>query len=110
MSTKPKKEPAKKPVKSGNGAEPTDITTKEELKNFLLSIRDKMREQTAASIFAITAVHHVLGLPNIYTLLDNENKEIARDIWLRLKQSGIQVKNPPMLFRSDEEDLQATGG
>jgi hypothetical protein len=110
-TTKPKKEAAKKPAsKNGGGADglPT-ITTKEELKTFLQSLRDKMREQVAASIFAVSAIHYVLNLQNIYTVLDNENKEIARDIWLRLKQSGMQLRNPPLLFRPDEEDSQAAG-
>jgi hypothetical protein len=113
MTTKTKKEAGKKTIKagSGNGADGMaaeistgQIASKEDLKQFLNSIRDKMQEQAAASIFAVSAVHHVLSLPNIYSILDNENKEIARDIWLRLKQSGMQLRNPPLLFRPDEEN------
>lgn len=110
MTTKAKKETTKKPIKtsSAEGAVGS-ITSKEELKSFLLSIRDKMAEQSAASIFAVSAVHHVLNLPNIYSLLDNENKEIARDIWLRLKQAGLQLRNPPLLFKPEEEESHSAG-
>jgi len=74
------------------------ISSKAELKNFLQVLRDRMAERAAAPIYAVSAMNHVLTLPKVYDLLDNENKEIARDIWLRIKQSGMQVKNPPMLF------------
>jgi hypothetical protein len=50
-------------------------------------------------------MNFVLNLPNIYNLLDNENKELARDIWLRIKQSGMQLRNPPMLFQPEEDSL-----
>lgn len=83
------------------------ITTKDELKSFLVTLRDKMTEQTAAPIYAISALNYVLNLPSIYTLLDNETKEIARDIWLRLKQSGAHLRNPPLLFGDDEDGLSA---
>ena len=77
------------------------ITTKSELKSFLAGLRDKMTDQTAAPVYALSAMNHVLNIPEIYQFLDNENKELARDIWLRLKQAGVQIKNPPMLFGSD---------
>lgn len=83
------------------------ISTKEELKAFLVSLRDKMTEQTAAPVYAMGALNHVLNLPSIYSILDKDNKEIARDIWLRLKQSGVHLRNPPLLFGVDEDGLSA---
>lgn len=89
-----------------NETQPSDsfdsITSKADLKTFLLDVRDKMTEETAPPIYALGAINHVLNLPDVYTLLDNDNKELARDIWLRLKQSGFQVRNPPLLFGPDE--------
>lgn len=72
-----------------------------ELKTFLLSVRDRMSEDAAAHIFAATAMKHVLSLSNIYDLFDEETKEIARDIWLRIKQSGMHLKSPPFLFSEE---------
>jgi len=79
-----------------------------DLKMFLESIRDKMTDGTAAPVYAASALNHILNHPRIYDLLDKANKELARDIWLRVKQSGLQVKNPPMLF-SPEEDVLTAG-
>jgi hypothetical protein len=78
------------------------ITTREELKTFLLSVRDRMADQSAAAIYAVSAMNYMLNMPNVYALIDNETKEIARDIWLRIKQSGMQLRNPPFLFQGDE--------
>ncbi len=78
------------------------IVTTADLKTFLLNVRDKMTEEIAAPIYALSALNHVMSLTNIYQLLDNECKEIARDIWLRLRQAGLQLRNPPMLFGDDE--------
>lgn len=93
---------------SKNGADENagfeNISSKTDLKNFLLNVRDKMAEEVAAPVYALSAINHVMTLPGIYNLLDNENKEIARDIWLRLKQSGMQLRNPPILFGTDTED------
>lgn len=79
-----------------------DIKTKPQLKSFLNSIRDKMGDNSAAPIYAMSAMNHVLTHSAVYDLLDNENKEIARDIWLRIKQSGLQVRMPGLLFSTEE--------
>ena len=78
------------------------VANKEELKAFLLNVRDKLSDKSSAPIYALTGMNYVLNLPNVYDILSDENKELARDIWLRLKQAGVQVKAPPMLFKGDE--------
>jgi len=82
-----------------------DITNSKELKKFLLTIRERMTEEVGSPIYALTALNHVMNLSNINTLLDKECKEVARDIWLRLRQSGFQLRQPPLLFDADEEDI-----
>ena len=84
-----------------------DISTTQDLHTFLLNVRDKLGDRSAAPVYALSALNHVMNLPNVYDLLDKDNKEIARDIWLRLKQSGFQLKNPPLLFGGDGEDATA---
>ena len=109
MAKKDKKETNSKD-KNSNTAEPEDfgtITTKKELKSFLLNIRDKIEDESAAPVYCVTAMNYVLNIPKIYELLDKENKEIARDIWLRLKSVGIQLKNPPLLFSPEEDSNTA---
>jgi len=80
----------------------TELRTSEELKGVLLNIRDKMSDGTGAPVYSLSAVNYLLNLPNVYELLNDENKELARDIWLRLKSAGIQLKSPVLLF--DEEE------
>ena len=84
---------------------PAGITSKEELKTFLQRVKDKMEDSQAAPLYAATAMNHVLNLSNISDLLDNENRELARDVWLRIKQAGMQVRNPPILFKPEEDGL-----
>ena len=81
------------------------ISTESELKEFLLNVRDKLTDGSAAPVYVFTALNYVMNLENIYSLLTKENKELARDIWLRLKQAGIQLKTPPLLFGSEEEEV-----
>lgn len=107
---------AKKEVKTkngkgmaGDGERFGEVSTKADLKTFLLNVRDKMAEGVAPGINSLSAMNFIMNLPEIHTLLDNENKELARDIWLRLKQAGFQLRNPPMLFTADEEELTAAG-
>jgi hypothetical protein len=79
-------------------ADGAHITTPAELKTFLTAVLDKLKEDPTSSMYGVSAMRFALNLPEIYKLLDNENREIARDIWLRVKSSGYQVKNPPLLF------------
>jgi len=78
------------------------ITSKEDLKKFLGMVVAEMDGEQAPPIHVLTLMNHLLTLPNIYDCLDEENKEIARAIWLRMKQQGMQLRNPPMLFGEEQ--------
>lgn len=78
------------------------ITSKEDLKKFLGMIVAEMDGEQAPPIYVLTLMNHILTLPNIYECLDEENKETARAIWLRMKQQGMQLRNPPMLFGEEQ--------
>ena len=97
---------AKKGVKDIKATSET-LNSAADLKEFLLSIRDKLADKSAAPVYAVTAMNHIMTLPNIYDMLSAENKEIARDVWLRLKQAGLQIKSPPMLFSPEEDGAAA---
>ena len=90
--------------KKGNGELHTDVfvDNKAELEGFLLSLRDRMSEETVAPIFALSAMNQILTQPDIYSLMSPEAKELARDVWLRLKQAGLHVQSPVLLFDADE--------
>jgi hypothetical protein len=111
MNNKAKKEPKKVARVDGQTTPGVDgdafaaPASKADLKAFLNLVRDRMTDGAASPIYAAATLQHVLNMPQIYDWLDNENKEIARDIWLRIKQAGTQMRNPPMLFGPDEQDL-----
>ena len=77
------------------------ITTTAELKSYLTSVRDRMEDGSGAAIYALGAVNYVFSLEKLYDFLDTENRTLLKEIWLRLKQSGIQVRNPPLLFEGE---------
>lgn len=78
------------------------ITSREDLKCFLAMVSQKMDQEQSPPIYVLTLMNHLMNLPNIYDCLDEENKETARAIWLRMKQQGMQLRNPPMLFGEDQ--------
>ena len=77
---------------------PEVITTKQELKAFLLSIRDELLTEGAPPVFGMSALNHILTMEKVYDLLDKDSKEIAQEIWVKLSQSGLQLKKPILLF------------
>ncbi len=100
MAAKKTKKEAKE---KANGEDKTPIKSKADLKAFLLNVRDKLADETAAPIYAVSALNCVMSDPGVYALLNKENKELARDIWLRIKQAGFHMENPRLLFDAEEE-------
>ena len=94
--------PIEKKIMSSNSLQVEEIVNTEDLKNFLLNIKDKISEDSNNSIYALTALNYALNLPTINIILNSETKELARDIWLNLKAGGVQLKNPPLLFQEEE--------
>ena len=94
--TKAKKEGKKITTKI---IEAGELKSKEDLKGYLVMIRDRMQDDGLSAIHALSALNFVLTSPDIYRLIDNESKEIARDIFLRIKQTGLQIRNPGLLFQ-----------
>jgi hypothetical protein len=85
------------PVESGD-----TVNSAQEFGTFLTSVRDRMADGSAPPVYALTMLNQFMQSPDIYSLLTPENKELARDIWLRIKQAGFQIKHPPLLFSEDE--------
>jgi hypothetical protein len=81
----------------------TELKSPQDLRQFLSQVRQKMGEDASPPIYTLAAMNLVLNRPDIYELLSPEAEEIARDIWIRLKNRGIQLRNPPILFGSEAE-------
>lgn len=85
-----------------DGSELSTISNKAELKAFITDVRDRLLKDQAAPIFAMAAMQQVMNLDTIYDLLDNQNKEILQEIWVKLSQSGFNLRKPPLLFGDAE--------
>ncbi len=96
----PKKEP--KPKEKPHEEIVTELKTQQDLKTFLTQVRQKMIEEASPPIYTLAAINLVLNRADIYELMTPESEEIAKDIWTRLKNRGIQVRNPPLLFGTEE--------
>lgn len=94
-----------KEVESLDGATPVtveEIKSVSELKEFLLSIKNQLNEKVAPPIYALTAMNYIFNQEKVYDLFDNDNRELAREIWLALQQSGLHLRKPPLLFAEDD--------
>ncbi len=74
------------------------IATKADLRAFITDVHERLLKDQAAPIFAMAVMQQVMSLDNIYDLLDSQNKEILQEIWVKLSQSGLHLRRPPMLF------------
>ena len=96
----------KKEAKSKEGTEAVksglSISTKAELRSFITDVHERILKDQAAPIFAMAAMQQVMSLDNIYDLLDNQNKEVLQEIWVKLSQSGLNLRRPPLLFGDSE--------
>ncbi len=94
-----------KEVESLDGGTPVvveEIKSVSELKEFLLSIKNQLNEKIAPPIYALTAMNYIFNQEKVYDLFDNDNRELAREIWLALQQSGLHLRKPPLLFAEDD--------
>lgn len=78
------------------------ISTKAELKAFVAEVQEKVLQDRAAPIFAMSAMQQIMSLENIIDLLDNQTKESLQEIWVKLSQSGFHLRKPPLLFGDGE--------
>jgi hypothetical protein len=82
------------------------INSNAALKNFLQSLQDRVAEGQVPAIFAFSVMNHLISNQQICSYFCSESKELARDIWLRVKQSGLQVRSPAFLFGNDLVEAQ----
>jgi len=99
MNTKKTKtKETKEKVASTESQNASEIHNKEDLKNFLTSLRDRMVDSSVAPMYAASILNRLLIDAAVYPLFDLECKELGRDIWLRLKAANMQMRNPVFLF------------
>ena len=107
MTTKkPKSKETKEKTDTQESPVTSEIHTREDLRNFLTSLRDRMADGVVAPMYAMSVLNRLISEASVYPLFDAEAKELGRDIWLRLKAANLQVRNPALLF-GDEAVVEA---
>lgn len=79
-----------------------EIASIGQLKDFLNGIRSQLNDKVAPPIYALTAMNYIFRQAKLYELFDKDNREVAREIWLALQQSGLHLRRPPLLFADDD--------
>jgi hypothetical protein len=72
--------------------------SKEEVKSYLADIERKLVESSGAYMHSLVALNEILRHPDVPAILDQELKSQLQDIWIKLKSTGIQLADPPLLF------------
>ena len=85
------------PKSKAKANETAQLKSAKDLKSFLQDVKQQLESEEIAPVYALTALNHVMTLENVYDLLDNPNKKLAREIWTSLKAAGLQLENPPIL-------------
>ncbi len=71
-----------------------DIKTCAELKDFLEDLELKQQEGKLSPIYCTSAMNYIFSLNNVNSLMNDENKEIAKRLWAQAKLKGGQVSDP----------------
>ncbi len=74
------------------------VYTKAEIEAFVAEIAAKVVDKQPAYLHSMLALNFILRQPNLNDLLDEDLREQLKDIWLKLKTTGMQLQEPPILF------------
>lgn len=74
--------------------------TKESVRSTLETLARSVVGSQSSYMHSMILLDSLLRLPNARELFDEDLKEQARDIWLKIKSTGLQLNDPPLLFDS----------
>lgn len=72
--------------------------TKAEILDFIGEINKQIVGSSKSTMHSLLALNHILRAPNARQVVDADLKQQLKDIWLKLKSSGLQLQDPPLLF------------
>lgn len=75
-------------------------TTKRELTAYLSDLNAQLEESPGNTLHSMVFFNQLLRDPEATKHLDDDLKIQAREIWTRLKESGLELNEPPILFES----------
>lgn len=103
-------------AKDDNTSSETKVYTKKELQAFISDVSAQVVDHNLPSIHTMLALDHALRIANVRDILDEEMKSQARDLWTKVKSSGLHLSDPPLLFgypplpAEDEADADGPDG
>src|SRR5262245_46879872 len=74
------------------------IYTKREIQTFIGEISKRVLEPNTSHLHSVLAINHLLRQANMPELLDNDLRAQLKDLWIKLKSTGMQLNDPPLLF------------
>jgi hypothetical protein len=83
--------------------EENKIYTRSEVREILDAIAHKIIESNTVYMHSMLLINKLLRLPNAREIFDADLKQLARDLWIKMKSTGLQLNDPPLLFA--ESDL-----
>ena len=78
--------------------------TKREVSGFLTDLSEHVADSQGNYLHSLIALNELLSQPNAEKLFDSELKAKAKEIWIKLKSSGLELNDPPLLFGAPEGD------
>lgn len=70
----------------------------EEVLEFVTDLEQRVMSEDNAVIHVMLSLNRILRIPNAEEVFDDELKGRCRDLWTKVKASGLKVADPPLLF------------
>jgi Cdc6-like AAA superfamily ATPase len=77
-----------------------EITNPQDLLTLFKYLIAKLEKQETPVIHVLTLINNLMKRDDIYTLLNDENRSVARELWYFIGKSGSQLPCPPMFLES----------
>ena len=77
---------------------PATAVTKADVRAFLAEIAAQVASGKAPTVHTMLALNGMFRLPNAREIFDEELRKEAQDLWMKIKSSGLQVLDPPLIF------------
>ncbi len=74
--------------------------TRESISKALDSVARSVVGTQSSYMHSMILLDNIFRLPNARELFDDDLKEQAKDLWLKIKSTGLQLNDPPLLFES----------
>ena len=74
--------------------------TKEGIRSTLESVAMSVVGTQSSYMHSMILLDNLFRLPNARELFDDDLKEQAKDLWLKIKSTGLQLNDPPLLFEA----------